>query len=94
MDDRKLVFRAHAIRRMFQRKITAEKVRRIVETGEVIEDYPEDAPYPSRLLLGWSEERPLHVVVADNARDDEVIVITVYEPDPTLWENTFRRRRK
>jgi len=25
----------------------------VIETGEIIEDYPNDFPYPSRLLLGW-----------------------------------------
>ena len=42
----------HAIRRMFQRGITAAEVRRTVDSGEVVESYPGDAPYPSRLLLG------------------------------------------
>ena len=36
----------------------------------------------------------LHVVVADNAPDDETIVVTVYEPDPALWQPGFRRRRR
>ena len=34
------------------------------------------------------------VVVADNADDDETIVVTVYEPDPALWRPGFRRRRR
>lgn len=32
----------------------------------VKEDYPDDTPYPSRLLLGWHNNRPLNIVVADN----------------------------
>jgi len=46
--------------------------------------YPDDTPYPSRLLLGWRGDKPLHVVAAYNAQDDEQIVITVYEPDSAL----------
>jgi hypothetical protein len=52
-------------------------VRAIVERGEVIEDRPGDLPYPSRLLLGHSHGRPLHVVVAENAADATTIVVTV-----------------
>jgi hypothetical protein len=34
------------------------------------------------------------VVAADNRQADEVIVITVYEPDPALWEPDFKRRKQ
>ncbi|PKO22720.1 MAG: hypothetical protein CVU38_07770 [Chloroflexi bacterium HGW-Chloroflexi-1] len=91
---RRLTFRLHALQRMYQRRISDADVRKVVESGEVIEDYPSDEPYPSQLLLGWVRGRSLHVVVAHNAANDEVIVITVYEPDVTLWESDLRRRRK
>jgi hypothetical protein len=77
---------------MFKRRIGAGEVHIVVETGEVIASYPDDTPYPSRLMPGWSGSRPLHVVVADNAADNEPVVIAVYEPDPPLWDETFRRR--
>lgn len=48
-----------AIRRMFQRRISDKEVRHVIETGETIETYPEDSPYPSRLVLGWYGSRPL-----------------------------------
>jgi hypothetical protein len=59
-----------------------------------VEDYPDDTPYSSRLVLGWSGSRPIHVVVADNVDDQENIVISVYESDPTEWEPDFKRRKK
>lgn len=88
-----LTFRVHAIERMFQRRISAKDVRHVLKTGEVIESYPDDIPYPSCLVLGWRAQRPLHVVVADNAAGCETIVITVYEPDAQSWEADFRRRK-
>ena len=90
----RLVFRAHAIRRMFQRRIGVAEVRAIVEQGEVIEDRPDDVPYPSRLLLGVLHGRALHVVAAEDAAAATTIVVTVYEPDPLLWRPGFKRRRK
>jgi len=79
---------------MFSRHISVEDVARVLAVGNVVEDYPDDKPYPSRLLLGWTEHRPLHVVAAYNIREDEEIVITVYEPNPQQWDAEFRKRRK
>jgi hypothetical protein len=78
---------------MFERSISEADVNKVLAEGDEIVSYPNDAPYPSRLLLGWRGVQPLHVVAAYNALDDEQIVITVYEPDPTLWEEGFRRKR-
>jgi len=89
----KLIYRTHAIERMYKRYISKQDVHHVLERGEVIEDYPDDTPYPSRLVLGWVEDRPLHVVAADNDDMRETIVITAYEPDPLLWEPDFRKRR-
>jgi len=89
----KLVFRVHAVQRMFERRISEKDVRSVLESGEAIEEYPADTPYPSRLMLGWRGTRPIHVVVADNHEENECILITVYEPDPALWEADFRRRK-
>ena len=93
MASEKLVFRAHALRRMFRRGIGIEEVRQALTVGETIESYLEDVPYPSRLVLGWSGNRPVHIVAADNKEAAETIVITVYEPDPALWDAEFKRRR-
>jgi hypothetical protein len=78
---------------MFKRQVSINDVRHVLVTGEVIEDYPDDEPYPSRLVSGWVGNRPLHVVAAYNSEAGETIVITVYEPDPNLWEPDFRRRK-
>lgn len=93
LSSQRMAFRVHAIQRMFERRITTHDVRRVLMTGEVIEDYPDDKPYPSRLILGWCAGRPLHMVAADNPADQGIIVITVYEPSPTRWEEGFRRRK-
>ncbi len=94
MSQFRLVFRVHAIQRMFQRRIEEQEVRQVVVTGETIETYPEDKPFPSRLILGWCGSRPVHVVVADNGDAQETIVITVYQPDIEEWEAGFKRRKR
>lgn len=86
-----LTFRVHAIERMAQRGISVEDVRHILASGEIIEDYPSDFPYPSVLVLGWVDNRPLHVVAA--MAPTTKIIVTVYEPDPSRWESDFIRRK-
>ena len=93
MSQSRLVFRVHAIQRMFKRRISEEEVKDVVAMGETIETYPDDRPLPSRLILGWSGPRPIHVVAADNVEAQEMIVITVYQPDVEEWEQGFKRRR-
>lgn len=77
---------------MFERGISNADVRDVVENGEIIREYLDDMPFPSRLILGWREKRPLHIVAADDD-NDQTIIITAYEPDPTIWEPDFKRKK-
>ena len=90
----RIIFRVHALQRMFEREISRTEVFEVLSRGEVIENYPEDTPYPSYLLLGFAQDRPLHIVVADNQKAKETIIITVYEPDPKIWDEGFKGRKK
>lgn len=78
---------------MFCRQISSGDIRVVLETGEIIQSYPEDRPYPSRLVLGWRGSTPIHVVASDSTEGDETFVITVYEPTLELWEPGFREKR-
>lgn len=62
MKYRRVVFSQHAFTRMFEREISPAAVKRAVQNGEVIENYPDDQPYPSILLLHFEEGRALHIV--------------------------------
>jgi hypothetical protein len=44
-------------------------------------------------MLGWCGSRPLHVVLTESS-DGDLVVITAYEPDPSLWDAGLRRRRR
>jgi len=57
-----------------------------ISNGLSNEKYSDDTPYPSRLILGCYKGRLIHVVAANNCLDEEIIVITVYEPDPSEWD--------
>ena len=94
MTSQPIIYRIHAIQRMFERRISEENVRQVLRSGEMIEDYSDEMPFPSRLMLGRRGNRPLHVVVAENTNEDETTVITVYEPDPSQWKSNSRDRKK
>ena len=79
---------------MFERGISRADVREVVDSGETIAEYPEDKPYPSKLLLGFSGGRPVHVVVGFEAPAGKCYVITAYIPDPAQWNEGFKTRRK
>ncbi|MBI4551036.1 MAG: DUF4258 domain-containing protein [Candidatus Latescibacteria bacterium] len=74
--------------------ITDQEVYETICTGEVIEIYPDDTPYPSVLIFGMTtSNRPLHAVCAYDSQDGRAVIVTVYQPDPDLWED-YRRRKK
>ena len=73
--------------------LTRSDVRDVLRTGQVIENYSDDTPYPSALVLGFARGRPMHVVVALDMSTPEVHIITVYEPSPDEFEPDWRTRR-
>ena len=63
--------------------------------GEIIEDYPDDRPYPSCLIYGDTPtDEPVHTVWAYNRETRAAALITTYRPDPARWVNWRTRRRR
>jgi hypothetical protein len=82
----------HAADQIISRHIQIQEVRQAFANSEIIEDYPEDKYGPSCLLLGFTATgRPLHIQCSHPSRQ-VVKVVTLYEPDPSLWID-FRTRR-
>lgn len=83
----------HANRRFQERNISLNDIESAISNGKIIEEYPDDTPLPSCLILGLSENNfPLHVVVS--ADDEYLYVITAYYPNFQKWEDDFETRRK
>ncbi len=93
MNCEQVIFSGHALQRMFEREFSGDDVRSILRSGEKIASYPDDTPYPSCILLGFVEGRAVHIVVAQEENTQTCYVITVYRPNPDLWESDFKRRR-
>lgn len=91
----KLAFKKHTIFRMYQRDISADEVKQTLQECKIIEEYPEDRPLPSGLVLGYTEDsRAIHSVIALDEIEEMLWIITVYEPSLSDWEEGFEKRRK
>ena len=76
-----------------ERMLRTEEVRAAIETGEVIENYPDDSRGHSCLMLGFGENgRPVHVVCAPKM--EYLAIITAYLPDPAEWNGEFKTRKR
>ena len=74
-------------------QLTFDEIYFSVFHGEIIEDYPEDKPYPSCLIFGKTfRGDPVHSVWAYNEQNGWAVIITVYRPDAELWINWRERR--
>jgi hypothetical protein len=83
----------HSLERMMKRGISTEIVKKVLLDGEIIEDYPEDKPFPTALFLGWFQKEPFHVVAAFDSLSGYCFVITVYRPDLDHFQSDYKTRR-
>lgn len=83
----------HAAKRLEQRNISINDVISCIHRGEIIEQYPDDYPYPSCLILGHSvKQKYIHVVIGINLKT--LWIITAYYPDPNKWKQDLKTRKE
>jgi len=79
---------SHILERLFQRNIRIDDVKVALLKCEIIEQYPNDYPFPSCLVLGRAiDGRIMHVVCGSNGL--ELWLITAYYPNPNEWSEDF-----
>lgn len=89
---KKYYIRAHARNRMTERGIEKEEVEKALMEGEILEEHPQDKPYPKCLIMGFVRERePLYVSCSFDG--EEVYIVTVHWMDPEEWIDPWTRRR-
>ncbi|MBM3156857.1 MAG: DUF4258 domain-containing protein [Chloroflexi bacterium] len=84
---------SHAEREREFDKITIVQIEEAVLStqADVIENYPEDVRGRSCLVLGFAGDgSPIHVVCG--LKEEMLIIVTVYRPDPEQWVNWRKRR--
>lgn len=86
-------YSSHVFKRMLERGISRMVITEVLKNGEIINAYPNDKPYPSKLVLKFIENKPIHVVVSQD-EEGKCFIITAYEPNKEIWENDFKSKRK
>ncbi len=93
VQERKIKWSTHCLERMNERDISIADVKSCIEKGEIIEEYPDDFPYPSCLIFGPASGGPIIHVVAGS--DNEYLyIITAYVPNLVKFEPDLKTRRK
>jgi len=86
-----MVFTDHVRERMRERGIKYGDIESAIKNGEIIEQYVDDKPYPGCLILGYSNENPLHVVASLD--HNTLWIITAYTPTLAKWEEGYKTRK-
>ncbi len=82
----------HVLERFRERGIQIPDIQNVLLHGEIIEQYPNDYPFPSCLELGASiAGTALHVCCG--VGDNKIWIITAYYPDNSRWENDMKTRK-
>jgi hypothetical protein len=79
--------------RLNQRGLDGEVLRTASGSLEIIEAYPEDKCLPSFLLRGETTKSVFHAQIATDLEGDNIRVVTMYTPDPSEWDEGYRKRR-
>ncbi len=88
----KIMWTKHGLERLQERHITRADIICCLTNCEIIEEYVDDKPNPSYLVLGFTvSSRPIHVVVG--VAQDFLWLITTYYPTCEKWSEDFRVRR-
>lgn len=74
----------HAEKERYAEDITIPDIEAVILNGELLEDYPEDPRGPSCLILGYSQDRPIHIVCGYTSLK-WIRIITVYLPKRPKW---------
>lgn len=85
-----IIYSDHSVMQMFKRNIQITEVELVLNSGIIIQNYPDDKPFPSCLILGFADGKPIHLVVAFNKPEASCIIVTAYQPDPKIWDKDFK----
>lgn len=87
-----IVMSSHANLQCIRRIIDSSDILEVLQHGEIIEDYPNDYPFPSCLMLKFIKfDKPMHICCG--VGDGKIYIITAYYPDSKKWEPDMKTRK-
>ena len=89
----KIITSVHILEQLDERDIKYSEVKRAINEGEIIEQYPDAYPYPACLVLYINIDGiPLHVVVASDS--EYITLVTAYRPSIDRFESDWKTRKR
>lgn len=83
----------HAAKRLEQRGISLSDIISCIKNGEIIEQYPDDYPFPSCLIVGAAlTHMIIHTVIGSDLKT--IWIITAYIPSLDKWEPNLKTRKE
>jgi len=87
-NDDLIVLTDHLLTRMRQRNIRLNDIKNAINNGNIIEQYPDDYPFPSCLINAEN----IHVVCSVGGK--KLYIITAYRPSSEQWEADGCKRKE
>ena len=82
----------HAEKERYAEELTIHDLETAIYNGEILENYPDDPRGPSCLVLGYSQNRPIHIVCGYTPTK-WIRIITTYIPKLPKWIDERTRAR-
>ncbi len=83
------VYSLHADIERRSDELTFHQIENALLEGEILEQYPDTGRGESCLVLGFSDDIPIHIVCG--WRGSEVVIVTVYVPKPPKFIDPWKR---
>ena len=88
-----IIWSTHAVERLQLRGIQRNDVLYAITVGKIIEQYPDDHPFPSCLVLG-SDLRGQNIHIVCGTDGNVVKIITAYYPTSDKFDETGEFRKE
>jgi hypothetical protein len=72
--------------------LTFYQIEEAILNGDILECCPDDDRGESCLLVGFSENIPIHIICG--RRGDKIVIVTVYVPKPPKFVDPWTRSRE
>lgn len=80
----------HVVRFLVEGKVSVQGIETVLTTGKVLEEHQNPMRASSFLVCGIFGGRPLHVMCAEDANHN-LVVLFAYVPTPPVWASPTRR---
>ena len=91
--DKKVKWTTHVAKRLQERGINPSDVKNAIFSGEIVEQYPKDYPFPSCLIFGSAiSGKFIHTVVGMG--EGYAWIITAYFPTTEKWADDLKTRKE